>query len=84
MSDLGELRKMLEEVLATMTPREEKLFRLRFGLDDGRVRTLEEAAEELGVTRERARQIENKLRLRLTRGSYRCRGRLRGSGGSDG
>ena len=52
------LREQLEGVLETLTPREEKVLRLRFGLDDGRARTLEEVGQVFGVTRERIRQIE--------------------------
>ena len=54
------LKEQLEEVLDTLTPREEKVLRLRFGLDDGRARTLEEVGQSFGVTRERIRQIEAK------------------------
>ena len=54
------LKEQLEGVLETLTPREEKVLRLRFGLDDGRSRTLEEVGQEFGVTRERIRQIEAK------------------------
>ena len=52
------LKEQLMEVLATLTPREEKVLRLRFGLDDGKARTLEEVGREFNVTRERIRQIE--------------------------
>ena len=52
------LREQLGEVLQTLTPREEKVLRLRFGLEDGRSRTLEEVGKEFNVTRERIRQIE--------------------------
>ncbi len=54
------LREQLMGVLSTLTPREEKVLRLRFGLDDGRARTLEEVGKEFKVTRERIRQIEAK------------------------
>ncbi|HEY5467399.1 MAG TPA: RNA polymerase sigma factor RpoD [Clostridia bacterium] len=54
------LREQLLEVLKSLTPREEKVLRLRFGLDDGRTRTLEEVGKEFNVTRERIRQIEAK------------------------
>ncbi len=54
------LKEQLLEVLSGLTPREEKVLRLRFGLDDGRTRTLEEVGKEFNVTRERIRQIEAK------------------------
>ena len=54
------LKEQLVEVLSTLTDREQKVLRLRFGLDDGRARTLEEVGKEFNVTRERIRQIEAK------------------------
>ena len=59
------LKEQLVEVLDTLTPREEKVLRLRFGLDDGRARTLEEVGREFNVTRERIRQIEAKALRKL-------------------
>ena len=59
------LREQLVEVLGTLTEREQKVLRLRFGLDDGRARTLEEVVKEFNVTRERIRQIEAKALRKL-------------------
>ncbi|MDO4489736.1 MAG: RNA polymerase sigma factor RpoD [Lachnospiraceae bacterium] len=59
------LKEQLEEVLSTLTEREQKVLRLRFGLDDGRARTLEEVGKEFNVTRERIRQIEAKALRKL-------------------
>ncbi len=59
------LREQLIEVLDTLTPREQKVLKLRFGLDDGRARTLEEVGREFEVTRERIRQIEAKALRKL-------------------
>lgn len=59
------LQDQLQEVLNTLTPREQKVLRLRFGLDDGRARTLEEVGKEFNVTRERIRQIEAKALRKL-------------------
>ncbi len=59
------LKEQLFEILKELTPREEKVLRLRFGLDDGRTRTLEEVGREFNVTRERIRQIEAKALRKL-------------------
>ena len=59
------LKEQLVEVLGTLTEREQKVLRLRFGLDDGRARTLEEVGREFNVTRERIRQIEAKALRKL-------------------
>ena len=59
------LKEQLAEVLKTLTPREEKVLRLRFGQEDGRPRTLEEVGKEFNVTRERIRQIEAKALRKL-------------------
>lgn len=59
------LKEQLTDVLDTLTPREEKVLRLRYGLDDGRSRTLEEVGKEFNVTRERIRQIEAKALRKL-------------------
>ena len=59
------LREQLEEVLATLTPREEQVVRMRFGLIDGKPHTLEEVGKEFDVTRERIRQIESKALRKL-------------------
>ena len=65
------LKEQLMEVLDTLTPREEKVLRLRFGLDDGKARTLEEVGREFNVTRERIRQIEAKALRKLRHPSRR-------------
>jgi len=70
------LKEMTEEVLNTLTPREERIIKMRFGLEDGTERTLEEVGHAFGVTRERIRQIEVKA-LRKLRHPSRSR-RLRG------
>lgn len=61
----GLLRELLSDVLGTLTEREENVLRLRFGLDDGRPRTLEEVGKTFGVTRERIRQVEAKALRKL-------------------
>ena len=66
------LREQLKDVLSTLTDREQKVLRLRFGMDDGRARTLEEVGKEFNVTRERIRQIEAKA-LRQLRHPSRSR-----------
>ena len=65
------LKEQLVEVLGTLTDREQKVLRLRFGLDDGRARTLEEVGKEFSVTRERIRQIEAKALRKLRHPSRR-------------
>ena len=65
------LRDQLNEVLSTLTEREQKVLRLRFGMDDGRARTLEEVGKEFQVTRERIRQIEEKALRKLKHPSRR-------------
>jgi RNA polymerase primary sigma factor len=67
------LRKRVEEVLATLSPREARILRLRFGLDNGNPYTLEEVGQKFGLTRERIRQIEGKALRRLR---HPCRSRL--------
>lgn len=59
------LKEHISEILSLLTPREQKILRMRFGLDDGRSHTLEETGQEFGVTRERIRQIESKALLKL-------------------
>ncbi len=59
------LREQISEVLSSLTPREQRVLELRFGLDDGRARTLEEVGQVFGVTRERIRQIEAKALRKL-------------------
>jgi RNA polymerase primary sigma factor len=59
------LRKQIEEVFSTLSPREQQVLELRFGLEDGRSRTLEEVGKEFNVTRERIRQIEAKALSKL-------------------
>ena len=64
-ASLSLLKEQLDEVLSTLTDREAKVLRLRFGLDDGRPRTLEEVGQRFQVTRERIRQIEAKALRKL-------------------
>ena len=64
-ASLSLLKEQLDEVLSTLTEREAKVLRLRFGLDDGRPRTLEEVGQRFQVTRERIRQIEAKALRKL-------------------
>ena len=59
------LKEQINQVLGTLTDREEKVLRLRFGLEDGRSRTLEEVGQMFNVTRERIRQIEAKALRKL-------------------
>ena len=59
------LREHIEDVMQTLTPREAKVLKLRFGLEDGKARTLEEVGKEFDVTRERIRQIEAKALRKL-------------------
>ena len=70
------LKEQLEDVLDTLTDREENVLRLRFGLDDGRTRTLEEVGKVFGVTRERIRQIEAKALRKLRHPSFKTIKRL--------
>jgi RNA polymerase primary sigma factor len=66
------LKDQISEILSTLTPREQRVIELRFGLEDGRSRTLEEVGVEFNVTRERIRQIEAKA-LRKMRHPSRSR-----------
>jgi RNA polymerase primary sigma factor len=61
------LDQAVKEALEQLSPREQEVVRLRFGLDDGKIRTLEEVGKEFGVTRERVRQIESKTLAKLRR-----------------
>ena len=70
------LKEQLLAAIDTLTPREQKVIRLRYGLDDSHPRTLEEVGKEFNVTRERIRQIEAKA-LRKLRNPNRCK-RLKG------
>lgn len=69
----GELRQELEVAIATLTPREQKILKLRFGLDDDHPRTLEETGTLFDVTRERIRQIEGKVLRKLRHPTRSCR-----------
>ena len=73
------LKEQLADVLKTLTPREEKVLRLRFGLEDGRPRTLEEVGKEFNVTRERIRQIEAKALRKLRHPSRSKNSKLKSS-----
>ena len=64
-ADRAMVAQQINQALKSLTPREEKVIRLRFGLDDGRPRTLEEVGKEFNVTRERIRQIEAKALRKL-------------------
>ena len=59
------LKTAVQDALSELSEREQKVVRLRFGLDDGQMRTLEEVGKEFGVTRERVRQIESKTLAKL-------------------
>ena len=59
------LKEQVKQILGTLTEREQKILRLRFGLDDGKSHTLEEVGQEFSVTRERIRQIEAKALAKL-------------------
>ena len=63
------LREQLDKVLAMLEPREEQVLRMRYGLNDGKARTLEEVGKEFNVTRERIRQIESKALRKLKHNS---------------
>ncbi len=67
------LGEKIQEVLATLSPREARILRLRFGLENGTTYTLEEVGKKFGLTRERIRQIEGKALRRLR---HPCRSRL--------
>ena len=63
--DASKLREAVAEVLVTLSPRERDILRLRFGMDDGRMRTLKEIGQLFGLTRERIRQVEAKALRKL-------------------
>jgi RNA polymerase sigma factor (sigma-70 family) len=69
----GALRSEVEIVLSTLSRREQEVIRLRFGLDDGRARTLEEVGAEFGLSRERIRQIEKYTLIKLRTPDRACR-----------
>ena len=75
-ADRAMVAQQINQALKSLTPREEKVIRLRFGLDDGRPRTLEEVGRDFGVTRERVRQIEAKAIRKLH--SRKCLALLNG------
>ena len=75
-ADRAMVAQQINLALKSLTPREEKVIRLRFGLDDGRPRTLEEVGRDFGVTRERVRQIEAKAIRKLH--SRKCLSLLNG------
>ncbi len=77
------LREQIEDVLASLTSRERRVLQLRFGLEDGRLRTLEEVGREFGVTRERIRQIEAKALRKLRHPSRSKKLRAYLDGGAD-
>jgi RNA polymerase primary sigma factor len=64
-AERDDLKDEIETALLELNPREQQVMRLRFGLDDGQIRTLEEVGREFGVTRERIRQIESKTLAKL-------------------
>ena len=72
MSERQMRKKKIDEVLSTLTPRENEVIRRRYGLDDGKPKTLEEVGKEFNVTRERIRQIEAKA-LRKLRNPMRAK-----------
>lgn len=66
-----ELKTIVHNALSTLSPREENIIRLRFGIDDGKERSLEEVGKQFGITRERVRQVESKA-LKKLKHSRRC------------